>query len=64
MIDFAEEQAKVYSPTPVFVMDVGDSNGLHVIEIGCFHSAGFYATDVEKVIHDVSKFIEDYSTVV
>lgn len=59
VIVFAEERAKDYSPTPVFVMDIGESAGnLYVVEIGCFHSAGFYASDVKKVIHDVSKYIE------
>jgi hypothetical protein len=60
VIDFAKERIKEYSPAPVFVMDIGASgNNLYVIEIGCFNSAGFYAADVEKIVHDVSKYVSD-----
>jgi len=59
VIEFAEKRIKEYSPAPVFVMDIGQSVNLYVIEIGCFNSAGFYATDVEKVVCDVSKFISE-----
>jgi len=59
VISFAEEMAKLYSPTPVFVMDICESaDTLYVLEIGCFHSAGFYASNVEKIVHDVSDYIE------
>lgn len=59
VIEFAEEQAKVYSPSEVFVMDVCESAGnLYIVEIGCFHSAGFYAADVKKIINDISQFSE------
>lgn len=58
VINFAEEQAKVYSPTPVFIMDIGESNkNLYVIEIGCFNSAGFYASDINKIVYEVSSLI-------
>jgi hypothetical protein len=61
VIEFAEAQAKIYSPSEVFVMDVGESAGkLYIIEIGCFNSAGFYAADVQKIIKDVSEFSEAY----
>lgn len=57
VVEFAEQQAKVYSPCSVFVMDVCESAGnLYVVEVGCFHSAGFYAADIEKVVRDVSEF--------
>lgn len=57
VIKFGEEMAAVYSPSPVFVLDVGQSgDNLHVIEIGCFNSAGFYASDVERIIFDVSQY--------
>jgi hypothetical protein len=60
VIDFAEEQAKVYSPADVFVMDVCKSgDGLYVIEIGCFNSAGFYASDLEAIMCQVSEHVED-----
>lgn len=57
VVEFAELQAKIYSPSPVFVMDICQSaDNLYVLEIGCFHSAGFYAANVQKVIRDVSEF--------
>lgn len=59
VIDFAEAQAKVYSPTDMFVMDVCKSgDGLYVIEIGCFNSAGFYASDLEAIMCQVSEYVE------
>ena len=58
VIEFAELRAKDYSPAPVFVMDIGRSaNNLYVIEIGCFNSAGFYASSVDKIVKDVSEYI-------
>jgi len=60
VIDFAEEQAKVYSPSSVFVMDIGESNkNLYVIEVGCFNSAGFYASDIEKIVYEVSNYLSE-----
>jgi len=60
VISFAEAQAKVYSPADVFVMDIGKSNNnLYIIEIGCFNSAGFYGSDIEKIVFDVSNFMEE-----
>lgn len=58
VIDFAEARAKEYSPSPVFVMDIGRSNdNLYVIEIGCFNSAGFYASSVDTIVKDVSEYV-------
>jgi len=58
VIDFAEEQAQVYSPAPVFVMDIGKTAGnLYVIEVGCINSAGFYDADIEKIIKGVSNYV-------
>ena len=54
--EFAVEQASIYSPCPVFVMDICECGGeLYVLEIGCVHSAGFYASNVRDVIRDVSE---------
>jgi len=58
VIKFAEEQAEVYSPTPIFVMDVGKSaDNLYVIEVGCINSAGFYDADIDKIIKGVSDYL-------
>jgi len=57
--DFALKMAEKYTPSPVFVMDIGESGDeLYVIEIGCFNSAGFYDANVEKIVYDVSKYVE------
>ena len=41
-------------------MDIGRSaNNLYVVEIGCFHSAGFYEANVEKIVKDISEYILD-----
>lgn len=58
VIEFAEAQAEIYSPAPVFVMDVCKSGGKpYIIEIGCVNSAGFYDCDIEKIVHDISKYL-------
>ena len=58
VIKFAEARCWEYMPTEVFVMDIGESAGnLYIIEIGCFNSAGFYASDVEKIIKDISDHV-------
>lgn len=57
IVDFAEEMALLYSPSDVFVMDVAYLFGsMYVIEVGCFNSAGFYASDIRKIIVGVSEY--------
>jgi hypothetical protein len=59
VIDFAEDQSKIYSPSDLFVMDVCKSGTeLYILEIGCFNSAGFYASDLEKLMCEASKHVE------
>jgi hypothetical protein len=56
--DFVEEMSRIWTPADVFVMDVGESSGnLFIIECNCFNSSGFYKSDIEKIIVDVSEFI-------
>jgi len=58
VIQFAEQCAHDWAPAEVFVMDIGESAGnLYVIECNCFNSAGFYASNVEKIMLDVSAYI-------
>lgn len=53
--DFVEEMCKVWVPAEVFVMDIGESAGnLFIIECNCFNSSGFYMSDINKIITDVS----------
>jgi len=62
VIEFAENMAKLYSPSPVFVIDIAKSSELYVLEVGCFNSAGFYDSDVDKIILDVSRYVENNYT--
>ncbi|MFN8610169.1 MAG: ATP-grasp domain-containing protein [Vulcanimicrobiota bacterium] len=56
---FAEGLAARWQPAPVFVLDVAQSGErLYLVEINCFNSAGFYASDVSRLVADVSSFWE------
>lgn len=56
--DFVEDLCKVWTPAEAFVMDIGESGGnLYVIECNCLNSAGFYLSDVEKVVVAISEEI-------
>jgi len=58
IVNFAEEMCRIWMPSPIFAMDIGESAGnLFIVECGCFNSAGFYKSDVEKIIIDISSFI-------
>lgn len=55
VIAFAHEVTALFQPAPVFVLDVAAvGDRLAVIEFNGFHSAGFYASDVERIVRDVS----------
>jgi hypothetical protein len=55
--NFAEEMCKIWVPSNVFVMDIGESNGkLYIIECNCFNSSGFYKSNIEKIITDISNY--------
>ena len=56
VVDFVEGLCKTWTPAEAFVMDVGESAGnLYVIECNCINSAGFYLSDVEKVVVGISE---------
>ena len=56
-LDYARETIEIWQPAPVFVIDICRvSNDLHVLEIGDFHSAGFYASDKELIVKAVSEY--------
>lgn len=58
VIEFVEEMCKIWTPSSVFVMDVAESaNNLYVVECNCFNSAGFYESDLEKIMIDINNFI-------
>jgi hypothetical protein len=55
---FGAAVARRWSPAPAFALDLCRSGeGLYVLEVNCFNSAGFYASDVQKVVGDVSAFV-------
>jgi hypothetical protein len=59
VIEFAEATAALWSPAPVFVMDIASvGESLFVLEVNAFNSSGFYRADVEKLVLDVSRAIE------
>jgi hypothetical protein len=55
VIGFGEEMAAIWSPAPVFVLDVALSNeSLSVVEINGFNSSGFYASNIRDIVSAVS----------
>jgi hypothetical protein len=61
MVLWAEGLAYEYSPHEVFVMDVAEYlDEYKVIEGGCFNSAGFYGSDISKIVRDVSVYVENH----
>lgn len=59
VIEFAVATAALWSPAPVFVMDIASvGQSLFVLELNAFNSSGFYRADVEKLVLDVSQAIE------
>ncbi len=57
IIDFCEAAAKEWSPAPVFVMDIAETDSkLYIIEINGFNSSGFYLSDIEKIVEAVTDY--------
>lgn len=57
VIEFAERMAAIWSPAPLFCLDVAESAGeLYVNEMGCFHSCGLYESDVTKIVSDLGEY--------
>lgn len=55
---FVEEHAQRWSPASVFSFDVAQSGDeLYVLELGCFNSSGFYGSDIELLIKEISRHI-------
>lgn len=63
VVSFAEEAAQVWSPAPVFVMDVARCEATwKIVECNCFNGSGFYLADVARIVAEVSKFQETAAT--
>lgn len=57
VIEFGEATAKVWSPASLFTLDVAESGDeLYVNEMGSFHSAGLYESDVPKLVSEISEY--------
>lgn len=55
---FAEASAALWSPAPVFVMDVAAIGAeLRILELNGFNSSGFYATRVTEVVRAVTDWV-------
>lgn len=56
IIDFTKDMITLWQPARAFVIDIAKTpEGLQVIEINNFNSAGFYAADVGKLIDAVEE---------
>lgn len=51
ILDFATEQAKIWSPAPAYVLDVFETNnGLFIGEVNILNAAGFYKANIGKLV--------------
>ena len=58
VINFAEEQCKIFIPHDIFVLDICQSGGnLYVLEAGCFNSAGFYKSHLRTIFQSIYNFV-------
>lgn len=59
VIQFAEENARIWRPDDVYVQDIVETEeGLKVVEFNCFNGSGFYNCDLQKVVDEVSRFVQ------
>jgi hypothetical protein len=57
LIQFAEDEARSWTPAPVFVMDVARvMRSWKIVECNCFNGSRFYEANVEAVVDAVSSF--------
>ena len=60
VIDYAEEQCKVWTPSDIFVMDIARCDGEYkIIECNGWNSCGFYKSDISKLVKDVTEFTKE-----
>lgn len=46
--EFVRQMVKIWTPSPVFIMDICELNGeLYILELGDFHSCGWYESNKE-----------------
>ena len=55
----AQEMVDKWQPAVAFVIDIAKTpEGLKIIEINNFNSAGFYSSDVYKIINAIEEYVE------
>ncbi len=58
VVNFAVEQARIWYPDDVYVMDVCETDsGYKIVEFNCFNASGFYSCDVSAIVKEVSEFV-------
>lgn len=58
MIKFVEDRCKEYQPHDIFVMDIALNAGqYYIIECGGINSVGFYASDILKIVKEITNFV-------
>lgn len=55
--DFAQAMVDLWSPHDVFVIDIASTDvGYKVVEINCANAAGFYNSDVSKLVQSIHEY--------
>ena len=55
VVEFCEELDKIYRPNLVYTLDICTSSGIRkVVEVNGMNCSGFYLSDVEKLVEDIS----------
>jgi endonuclease IV len=59
IIDFAEQMASIWSLSKAFVLDTYVTNNkIGIVEIGGICHAGFYKTDIQKIVIALNEIIK------
>jgi len=59
MLAFAQSCCEVFTPAPVFVMDVAlFENEYRIVECNCFNDSGFYKHDVKRILLEVNEYLK------
>lgn len=56
-MEFAQEMVDIWGPHDIFVIDVAlTDNGYRVVELNCANAAGFYNSDVSKLVQAIHSY--------
>lgn len=59
VIEFGNKIIEFWRPEPFFVLDIVISNNnCFVMEIQNFHSAGFYSSDIGKIVNSINQYLK------